>query len=235
LKLALVLSCEHGGNRVPAAYAHLFASKAAADALAGHRGQDIGALALAKSLQDRFAVTLFGYTFTRLLVDLNRSIGHSGLYSEFSHDLDAPARERLLARYYLPHRDRVTNAIGALVASDQRVLHVAVHSFTPRLGAHTRTVDIGLLYDPARRGERAFCVRWQGALREAGTELRVRRNYPYRGTADGFTTYLRRRFSSSAYMGIELEVNQSLLGRRPRETAGVIAQSLARAGGMASR
>jgi hypothetical protein len=36
----------------------------------------------------------------------------------------------------------------------------------------------------------------------------VRRNYPYRGTADGFTTYLRRQLSSSPYLGIELEINQ---------------------------
>jgi len=36
----------------------------------------------------------------------------------------------------------------------------------------------------------------------------VRRNYPYAGKNDGFTTYLRRRFPSDAYLGIELEINQ---------------------------
>ena len=38
--------------------------------------------------------------------------------------------------------------------------------------------------------------------------LRVRRNYPYRGDADGLTTTLRRRFPWQRYLGIEIEVNQ---------------------------
>jgi hypothetical protein len=63
----------------------------------------------------------------------------------------------------------------------------------------------------------------------------VRRNYPYRGTADGFTTYLRRQFSARKYLGIELEVNQSLLGRQPRETAARVAHSLALSAGIPSR
>jgi hypothetical protein len=36
----------------------------------------------------------------------------------------------------------------------------------------------------------------------------VRRNYPYQGKADGFTTFLRRQFASDQYAGIEIEVNQ---------------------------
>jgi predicted N-formylglutamate amidohydrolase len=235
LSFALILSCEHGGNRVPASFADLFDSKAAAAALAGHRGQDIGALALAEALASRLGVTLFAYSYTRLLIDLNRSIGHASLYSEFSRDLDASARQRLLSQYYEPHRTRVANAIETLVALDQRVLHIAVHSFTPRLTGRTRNADIGLLYDPQRGGERQFCDRWQVALRDSGAQLRVRRNYPYRGTADGFTTYLRRQFSARKYLGIELEVNQSLLGRQPRETAARVAHSLALSAGIPSR
>jgi hypothetical protein len=36
----------------------------------------------------------------------------------------------------------------------------------------------------------------------------VRRNYPYRGYADGLTTYLRRRYARHGYIGVEIEVNQ---------------------------
>jgi hypothetical protein len=42
---------------------------------------------------------------------------------------------------------------------------------------------------------------------EALRELRVRRNYPYLGKADGFTTYLRRHFPVDRYAGVEFEVN----------------------------
>jgi hypothetical protein len=45
--------------------------------------------------------------------------------------------------------------------------------------------------------------------------LRVRRNYPYAGKADGLTAYLRRLFPGAAYLGVELEVNQQCV-RAPR-------------------
>ena len=45
---ALLITCEHGGNRVPHAYRNLFAS--ASRLLQSHRGYDAGALALAREI-----------------------------------------------------------------------------------------------------------------------------------------------------------------------------------------
>ena len=42
----LLRTCEHGGNRVPSAYRSVF--RGARSALDSHRGQDMGALALAR-------------------------------------------------------------------------------------------------------------------------------------------------------------------------------------------
>jgi hypothetical protein len=36
-------------------------------------------------------------------------------------------------------------------------------------------------------------------------------NYPYRGTSDGFTAALRKRYAEDSYLGLEIEVNQALL------------------------
>ena len=91
-----------------------------------------------------------------------------------------------------------------------------------------RTADVGLLYDPSRSSERRFCDRWKRSLHQIAPELRVRRNYPYLGKSDGFTTHLRRTIGSPRYLGIELEVNQRVL--RTEETqrflAKVISDSL---------
>ncbi len=81
------------------------------------------------------------------------------------------------------------------------VFHVAVHSFTNYLDGE-RNADIGLLYDP-RRAEKGLCVRWEEILNELDPALRVRRNYPYRGEADGLPTWLRRKFPDRAYVGVE--------------------------------
>jgi hypothetical protein len=41
--------------------------------------------------------------------------------------------------------------------------------------------------------------------------LRVRFNYPYRGVADGLSTWLRHRHREGRYVGVELEFNQALV------------------------
>jgi hypothetical protein len=44
----------------------------------------------------------------------------------------------------------------------------------------------------------------------------VRRNYPYTGKSDGFTAYLRKRFDADRYVGVELEINQAIVGAARR-------------------
>jgi len=205
-RLAVLVTCEHGGNHVPQRYASLFAAHR--DLLASHRGYDAGSLAMARTLARTLDAGLIATTTTRLLVDLNRSIGHRALYSDVTRRLPRDERSRMIDDYYRPYRTAVEATIGHLAATGHRVLHVSAHSFTPELDGIARNADIGLLYDPSRAWERSICMQWQQALRRADPELVVRRNYPYRGAADGFTTALRREFGPTRYAGVEIEVNQ---------------------------
>ncbi|MBK9388025.1 MAG: N-formylglutamate amidohydrolase [Planctomycetes bacterium] len=209
--LCLVLSCEHGGNRVPARYRRAF--DAPATVLASHRGWDPGALPLARRLARALRAPLFATTVTRLLVDCNRSPHHRSLHSPFAR-LDAEARLAVLAEHYEPHRTRVESAIAERIAEGARVLHVAVHSFTPVLDGVERNADIGWLYDPRRASELRIVDTLRRELERNAPALRVRRNYPYLGRTDGFPTALRRRFDERSYAGLELELNQ-LHARRP--------------------
>ena len=101
--------------------------------------------------------------------------------------------------------------IRKAIARARRVVHISSHSFTPELNGKVRTADVGLLYDPARPGERHVSARWKAALARAAPQLRVRRNYPYAGTDDGFMPYLRGRYRPAAYVGIEIEINQEIV------------------------
>lgn len=204
--IALLISCEHGGNRIPARYRKLFSRSSRL--LASHRGYDPGALTLAREFAARFRAPLFYSTVSRLLVDLNRRVGHPQLFSAPVRRLPPSERNELIERLYRPYRDMLEARVATEVAAGKRVVHLSCHSFTPRLGQVKRNADIGLLFDPRRRVEATLCAAWGRALTEADSRLRVRRNYPYRGSADGLTTHLRRRFPEPAYAGIELEVNQ---------------------------
>jgi predicted N-formylglutamate amidohydrolase len=203
---SLLVTVEHGGNRVPPAWRHLFAASAAM--LDTHRGFDPGALLLGRELAARLDAPLVTATTTRLLVDLNRSLGHRGLFSEFTRTLPPDERARIVECYWRPYREEVDRIVAAPIARGRRVVHLSSHSFTPVLHGEVRNADIGLLYDPGRPAERLLAARWKAALLAIDPGLRVRMNYPYAGRADGLTRDLRRRYPPGRYAGLELEVNQ---------------------------
>lgn len=219
---AVVITCEHGGNRIPARWRGAFRGRAAAAALRSHRGWDPGALIVARLLAAALKAPLFFSTTSRLLVELNRSTHHARLFSEFSRGLSAEEKDDVVARYYQPYRDEVQGALAAMMRRRGAVLHLSSHSFTPVLGDEVRNADVGILYDSKRPLEKALAHALQDELR-AVSDLRVRRNYPYNGASDGFTTYLRRCFPGDKYAGIELEMCQALA---PRAYAKTLAQAL---------
>lgn len=207
-----LVTCEHGGNRVPSRYLDFFRGRE--DLLRTHRAYDVGALRLAREFSDVLSAPLLVSTISRLLIDLNRSPSHPKLYSEATRLAPADIREEIFQRYYLPYRIKAETEIAQAVAAGARVIHISCHSFTPQLDGKVRDADIGLLYDPARSAEAGLCRRWQAALKIRMAALKTRMNYPYTGTADGFTVYLRRRFSVENYLGIELEINQKHVHER---------------------
>jgi len=228
--VSVLVTCEHGGNRVPAPWAPLF--DGAEETLATHRGWDPGALPLARDIARRLRAPLRAATVTRLLVDLNRSAHHPRVFSEWTRTLPSEARAALLARHHAPHRAAVEGDASARIRRGRVVVHLGVHSFTPVLDGVVRSADVALLYDPGRPLERSLCSAWARGLAGALPHLAVRRNQPYRGASDGLTTWLRGRFLPEAYLGIEIEVNQRLLGpggRFPAEIGRALAEGLATA------
>ncbi len=204
-RLRWLLTCEHASRDVPAEYSHLFAD--AGEVLASHRGWDPGAAEVFGALRENRADLALAGRATRLLVDLNRSLHHPRLFSEFTRRLPGPERQRLVADWWQPFRDAAEDAVAGWLGASARVIHLSVHSFTPVLDGRSRAADFGLLYDPAREAERRLAAAWGGQLRARGWKVRM--NYPYRGVSDGHVTALRRRHRLS-YAGLELELNQGL-------------------------
>ena len=150
---ALTITCEHAGYEVPAEYAALFSSPGHQALLPNHRGWDAGALELAKQMATAFDAPLFASSTTRLLIDLNRSIGHRQLHSEATRGLPLVTRRAIAAQHYLPHRDAVESEVAHQIAAGKQVLHIASHSFTLELDNVIRQADVALLYHSRRAGE----------------------------------------------------------------------------------
>lgn len=220
----LLLTCEHGGNAIPRAYAALF--RGASKVLASHRGWDPGALQLARLLSRELRRPLLAVTTSRLFVEANRAPTNPRIWSRFTKDLPRDERKQILERWWRPHREAVERA-AAVAAARGPVVHVAVHSFTPELDGEVRNAEIGFLYDSKCKREQALCRQWAAILQRLDPSLRLRHNYPYRGDSDGLTTWLRKRHPESRYRGVELEINQALVGGpRWRRFQANVAQSL---------
>lgn len=216
---AFLVTCEHASNAVPVRWRGPFAETP--DVLETHRAWDPGALKLATEFAREFDAPLFKGQVTRLLVDLNRRETGKGVLSDFSRQFDPEKRVALLNLYHRPYRVAVLDAVNHLLRDHRRLLHVSCHSFTPVLDGQTRSAEIGLLFDPRRKPEDTLCKAWRKALAAALPKHRTKLNYPYKGTSDGMTTWLREQFSARRYAGIEIELNQSFAAQGPASWAHV--------------
>lgn len=206
--IALVISCEHAVNSVPSEYHTLFEPHK--ELLESHRGIDFGALEIAQSIHEANSCGFFQATCTRLLVDCNRSINHPNCFTEITKNLPSHEKKKILNQFYFPFRNQVINHINQLMSQNFQVWHLSVHSFTPMMNDIIRIADIGFLYDPQRDSEKILAKQWQKEIKLLYPEFKVRMNYPYKGTSNGFTTSLRKEYSHNEYIGVELEVNQKL-------------------------
>ena len=206
--MKLMLTCEHASNRLPAA----FKKAVPADVLKTHRAYDIGALLVFRKLV-RFAKPEFHCEgkFSRLFVDLNRTITNKSAFSEYYEALesrDKAAAEKARAQataYWKEYRDNVEKFVVNNKGTE--IVHLGIHSFTPVLNGKVRNTDIGILYDPARPQERAYANVIKDEIKRLYPAMKVRFNYPYKGSSDGLTTTLRKKFGPR-YVGIEIEINQ---------------------------
>jgi predicted N-formylglutamate amidohydrolase len=230
----VVVSCEHASFRIPPALRHLGVAPAARRS---HVAWDPGAAEIARQCAAAVGAPLHLGRWSRLVVDLNRSLDHPKLIATESFGIEVPGnaglstqeREERVRRFWWPYRRAVDADLARAMSRYGRCLHVSVHSFTPVAHGRVRPTEIGLLFDPSRRRERAVAEALRAFLRTDAPRLAVHANRPYRGTSDGFTTHLRRAHAASRYAGVEVEVNQKLLTSRAKveRLARLVARCLA--------
>jgi predicted N-formylglutamate amidohydrolase len=210
----ILVSCEHASNRLPEGM------RAPEGLMKLHVAWDPGALAIAERLRDMFDAPLHAGEYSRLVVDLNRTIGNSVLVRRrsdghripFNRGLTPAEIERRIEAYYRPYREAVSEGVARIIGSQGRCVHLCIHTYTPKLADKVRGNDIGLLYDPHRQPEATLAHELRRSLAER-TGLVVWLNRPYSGTADGILPRIRERHDGSSYIAIELEVNQKFAAR----------------------
>ena len=133
-----VLVIDHAGREIPAALGDLGLS--AADR-GRHIAWDIGVAGVGARLAGTLDAALVAQRYSRLVIDCNRTPGHSTSIAPRSDSTEVPGNRSLTDReraarvreIFVPYHEAIGSLLDARLAAGQDTVLVALHSFTPRL------------------------------------------------------------------------------------------------------
>ena len=147
------------------------------------------------------------------MVDVTKELNQRRLFGGPFTRLQKSAQNRLLEEVHQSYFEDLSSVIESKLKSDGFVIHFSVRTFPLKSKGTVRRTDVGFLYDPSRQDEVDLCSDLADDMWYRAPMLKVRRNYPRRGSEVGMTRRLRNRFSGSDYLGIELWLNRAWTGR----------------------
>lgn len=208
-KTCLFLSCEHASDHVPDTLGSCFLEPNLNSL--GFEKFDPFSAQFTKTIASTLKCDYLLGQISRQVIDLNKNHQQEHCLSPFVRsNCSAQEKQQLLEQYYFPYRKSCQQSIENYIAQDFQVLHLSIHTFNPEENGQTHDAAIGLLYDSSRHAEKEVTRIWNELLTKR-TPYIVKLNYPRTGARDNITSYLRKQYQETDYIGIELECNALLL------------------------
>ncbi len=210
-RASALLVCDHASNAIPAALGDLGLPP---EKLEQHIAYDIGSHAMTRrlaALLDAPAV-LAGYS--RLVVDLNRSLTDPSLMPEVSDGTVIPGntglsesdRNERIRSLFTPYRKAIDTRLHRFHEHGVAPAFIAIHSFTPRMAGFSRPWQIGVLWDSDPR----IPVPLMENLRALPAGLTIGDNEPYSGKHPADYT-IDHHAESRGIPHVSIEVRQDLI------------------------
>lgn len=151
-----VLACDHAGREIPRRLGTL---GLADRELERHIAWDIGAAEVARGLSERLQAGLVLQTYSRLVVDCNRSTDHRDSMTTLSEHTHVPGNQEIapyertarIREVFDPYHEAVAGLLDQRARQQRPAVLICVHSFTPVFKGESRPWHIGLLYNRDRR------------------------------------------------------------------------------------
>lgn len=178
----VLLVADHASNRVPRALGKLGLDDAH---LRTHIAWDIGSSAVAERLAERLDAPLVLAGYSRLVVDLNRSLSDPTSMPEVSDRVTIPgnvglsdeARMQRVHGFFVPYRRAIDRELHRIRERGTIPALISIHSFTPLMANQRRPWHIGVLWDKDPRIPQPLLHN----LRRHPARLVVGDNQPYSG------------------------------------------------------
>ena len=147
-----LLLCDHAGNRIPRRLGTLGVSESERQR---HIAWDIGAAGVVKLMAESLGAFAILQTYSRLVIDCNRSPTVDTSIVTVSEDTEIPGnldlspmdREQRASEILRPYHDRIAAELDRRQAAHIPTVIVAMHSFTPVYRGIARPWHVGLLYN----------------------------------------------------------------------------------------
>jgi predicted N-formylglutamate amidohydrolase len=146
------ITCDHAGNLIPKRLGTLGLEPLH---LARHIAWDVGASGLCRRLSALLDATVVTQTYSRLVIDCNRSPDRYDSMAPLSEDTEIPGNRSILEpeaeararEIFLPYHEAISELLDARQAAGRPTVLIAMHSFTPVYHGVSRPWHIGLLYN----------------------------------------------------------------------------------------
>jgi predicted N-formylglutamate amidohydrolase len=205
------LIADHAGKVLPRRVGDLGITR---PELERHIGWDIGIAGVTRALARRLDAFAVLQTYSRLVIDCNRTPGTPPSIVTLSEDTVIPGNQGLAAteaeararEIFLPYHDRIRQELDARRAAGRPTVLIAMHSFTPVFKGQGRVWHAGVLHGRDSRVARPLLE-----LLRAEPHLVIGDNEPYavsEATDYSVTTHGERR----GLLHVELELRQDLIG-----------------------
>ncbi len=148
----VLLVGDHASNRIPRQMHNLGLDE---DLLDQHIAYDIGTRKLINHLVEHLDAPAVLANYSRLVVDLNRSLEDSSLMPEVSDNIVIPGNQGITAEhrknrihsFFTPYRQTIDQMLHAYRQRGITPALISIHSFTPEMAGFSRPWHCGVLWD----------------------------------------------------------------------------------------
>ena len=207
----VLLTGDHVSNAIPAAMNNLGLAQ---EVMQQHVAYDIGSDRLIRHLSQHLDAPAVLAGYSRLIVDLNRSLEDPTAIPEISDGISIPGNQGLsrsekaqrVRTFYTPYRVAIDRMLNQFRARGITPALISIHSFTPEMAGVWRPWHVGLLWDKDSRIPVPLLKR----LRACPEEFNVGDNQPYSGKHPADYT-IDHHAEANGLLHVSIEVRQDLV------------------------
>lgn len=212
-KSPVFISCEHASKVIPKRYGFLGVKKSKLIDISDY--YDTGAEEISRVIAKGFNAKCIFPTYSRMVINVNRSLSHRNLINADCHGIKIPGNENItekerkkrITNYYLPYHKKIKKEIEELKKKHKKIYYICMHTFLYIVPGRKNWPDIGILYKYNKDAE--FCRKIKNLLAKR-TNFRIEINKPFSAkTNAGYT--MGKYGKSNKIRCVEFEVNDKHL------------------------